>query len=186
MRARRAYLVEILVFVVIVPLMLAAASRAIDNYVGLGAVVSFGRAGRHLGAVVAALGLIVWGASPLVLLLAGKGPPLEGLGRPLAGGTRQLVRRGPYRFVRNPMYIGYLTLLAAIALLIDSPVMLFGAVPAWALWMHYFVVHFEERSLAARFGDAYRDYQAAVPRWVPRLTRSGRSPAATADSRCHR
>lgn len=80
---------------------------------------------------------------------------------------RKLVIRGPYRHVRNPMITGALFLIAAEALLLGS----------WPLlvWMGVFflgnAVNFplvEEKGLAERFGEAYREYKQNVPRWLPR------------------
>jgi len=80
---------------------------------------------------------------------------------------RNLVIRGPYRHVRNPMITGVLFLIAAEALLLGS----------WPLivWMGLFflgnAVYFplvEEKGLEERFGQAYREYKRNVPRWLPR------------------
>lgn len=81
---------------------------------------------------------------------------------------REFVAAGPYRFVRNPMYLGAYAMMAGLALVLRSPAMLaFVAVPAGCA--HGFVLMFEEPDLAARFGEGYRAYQRAVPRWLPRL-----------------
>ena len=80
---------------------------------------------------------------------------------------RKLVVRGPYRHARNPMISSVLILIAAEALL-------FGSWPL-LVWMGVFflgnVVYFplvEEKGLAERFGQAYREYKKNVPRWLPR------------------
>ena len=87
----------------------------------------------------------------------------------------RLVVEGPYRHVRNPMITGVLLMLLAEALLLRS----------WALggWLLVFAVGnavyfplFEEPGLRRRFGQAYLDYCAEVPRWIPRL-RPWSSPA---------
>ena len=81
---------------------------------------------------------------------------------------QKLVIRGPYRHVRNPMIIGVLLMLMAEAALFQS----------WplALWVGVFflgnAIYFplvEEKALENRFADAYRSYNANVPRWIPRL-----------------
>lgn len=170
----RAYLLEFAMFVVLVPLLLVTISLLADNFLGLKEWISFGRIGRLIGIVVAIMGLILWAGSPTLLIVEGKGEPLEGYAGPLTEGTQKLVRRGPYKYVRNPMYIGYLTLLAAIALLIDSPFLLFVGMPSWALWSNYYVTHYEEKSLEERFGDSYRQYKEEVPRWIPRFPQSSK------------
>lgn len=83
---------------------------------------------------------------------------------------RRLVIRGPYRWARNPMYVGVLAILLAEALLFASPVLAAYAA-AVAIAFHAFVVLYEEPSLGRRFGDAYADYCRAVPRWIPRPRR---------------
>jgi protein-S-isoprenylcysteine O-methyltransferase Ste14 len=72
---------------------------------------------------------------------------------------------GPYRFVRNPMYLGHLIFFAGMALTLGSWIA--GAVLAGhALWFHHHVREDEQR-LATLFGDTYRDYCRRVKRWIP-------------------
>ncbi len=83
---------------------------------------------------------------------------------------RVFVPSGPYRYVRNPMYLGAGLLLAGLALIEGSPSVLllsFGTLLA----AHLFVVLVEEPGLEARFGEAYERYRRAVRRWIPRRPR---------------
>jgi protein-S-isoprenylcysteine O-methyltransferase Ste14 len=83
---------------------------------------------------------------------------------------RRLVVRGLYRYVRNPMYVGVLLVIAGWALLFQSPrVIIYGAVVA--LFFHLFVVAVEEPSLRGKFGPSYERYCREVGRWVPRVSR---------------
>ena len=81
--------------------------------------------------------------------------------------TRKLVVRGPYRFVRNPMITGVLTVLLGEASLFGSPWIL-----AWAaVFLTMNAIWFplvEEPGLHRRFGDEYEAYSRSVPRWIPR------------------
>jgi protein-S-isoprenylcysteine O-methyltransferase Ste14 len=79
---------------------------------------------------------------------------------------RRLVIRGPYRYVRNPMYLAVTTIVLGEALIARSPSM--GAY--WVLWFigaNLFVMFYEEPTLRRRFGGSYEDYQRRVGRWVP-------------------
>ena len=76
----------------------------------------------------------------------------------------KLVTTGPYQWLRNPMYVGGIGLLAGIAILIASDWLLVLLVPA-GLLLHYGVVLREERYLARKFGESYRQYKATVPRY---------------------
>jgi hypothetical protein len=72
---------------------------------------------------------------------------------------------GPYRFVRNPMYLGHLIFLAGVALALGSWIAA-AVLVAHVFWFHHHVRQDEER-LAALFGDSYRDYCRRVKRWIP-------------------
>lgn len=76
-----------------------------------------------------------------------------------------MISAGIYRYSRNPVYIGYLLVLAGIGAWSDSGWILGMVVPAYLL-LRYGVVAREETYLEARFGDTYRDYRKAVRRWL--------------------
>ncbi|MFQ5890359.1 MAG: methyltransferase family protein [Gemmatimonadota bacterium] len=80
---------------------------------------------------------------------------------------REFVAVGPYRWVRNPMYIGGLGLLGGFGLWHRSlSILLFTLL--LALMMHLFVVLYEEPGLERRFGTSYLEYKKSVHRWLPR------------------
>ena len=85
---------------------------------------------------------------------------------------RRLVARGPYRWVRNPIYLGALLVVLGEAWLFASPRLLAYA-GVMAVCFHLFVTGYEERTLARRFGRAYLEYRRAVPRWIPRRPAAG-------------
>ena len=77
----------------------------------------------------------------------------------------RLVTGGPYRYSRNPMYVGMTALYAGLALLtgIAWPLLLLPAV-LLALWR--LVIRREERYLSSEFGDDYERYRREVRRWI--------------------
>ena len=81
---------------------------------------------------------------------------------------RRLVIRGPYRFVRNPMYMGAGLALAGAALFYES-LPLLGYVGFFFLATHLFVVSYEEPALRRTFGQEYEAYCDQIRRWWPRL-----------------
>jgi protein-S-isoprenylcysteine O-methyltransferase Ste14 len=81
-----------------------------------------------------------------------------------------LVREGPYRWVRNPMYIGVFTVLFGEVILFHS-LLLAGYMLLMGMIVHLFVLFYEEPSLRHRFGESYETYLRTVPRWLPRYPR---------------
>lgn len=79
---------------------------------------------------------------------------------------RRLVIQGPYRFVRNPMYIGAGIALASAALFYES-LPLLGYAGLFLLATHLFVVSYEEPTLRRTFGQEYEAYCRQVRRWWP-------------------
>ncbi len=75
-----------------------------------------------------------------------------------------LATGGIYRRLRNPMYVGLCLIVAGIGIALGSEWTLLMLVPM-ALILHHGVVLREERYLEAKFGDDYRRYKAAVPRY---------------------
>jgi protein-S-isoprenylcysteine O-methyltransferase Ste14 len=85
---------------------------------------------------------------------------------------RRFVAVGPYRWVRNPIYIAALLIVVGQAwLFLSLPLLVYAA--AMATFFHLFVIGYEEPTLQRRFGEAYADYRRTVPRWIPRRLRRG-------------
>ena len=83
---------------------------------------------------------------------------------------RRLVIRGPYRHVRNPMYIGAGLALAGAALFYSSiPILVYTAV--FLLVLHIFVVWYEEPTLRRTFEQEYEEYCHRVRRWLPKISK---------------
>jgi len=97
----------------------------------------------------------------LTFALVGKGTPAP------FDPPRRLVVAGPYRWVRNPMYIGAVLVLLGAALFYGSVGLLAFVAGFWTV-AHLFVVLYEEPVLQRTFGALYTDYCLTVPRWVPR------------------
>ena len=76
-----------------------------------------------------------------------------------------LLETGPYRFTRNPIYIGLVILYFGLAIVLTSAWMLVLLIPVLII-LQRGVVEREEAYLKAKFGQAYRQYQARVPRWL--------------------
>lgn len=87
---------------------------------------------------------------------------------------RRFVAAGPYRWVRNPIYIAALLVVLGEAWLFLSLPLLKYAV-AMAVCFHLFVIGYEEPTLHRKFRDTYLEYTQVVSRWVPRRPRFGRA-----------
>jgi protein-S-isoprenylcysteine O-methyltransferase Ste14 len=83
--------------------------------------------------------------------------------------TRRLVAVGPYRHVRNPMISAVIAMLVGESVLHGSRVLAIWAAVFFVLNVVLFL-GFEEPDLERRFGEEYRRYKTAVPRWIPRRT----------------
>jgi protein-S-isoprenylcysteine O-methyltransferase Ste14 len=79
--------------------------------------------------------------------------------------TTTIVRGGPYRFTRNPMYLALTLLQIGVAFVLnDAITFLFAA--ALALTLHFGVILREERYLEAKFGEEYLALKRSVRRWI--------------------
>jgi protein-S-isoprenylcysteine O-methyltransferase Ste14 len=111
-----------------------------------------------VGAVVFVLALVLalWAIDTMTR--AGTNVPTN---RP----TTAIVDGGPYRFTRNPIYMGMFGGLIGLGIAFDNPWLLAMLVP-FALVIRYGVVAREEAYLERTFGDAYRGYRRRVRRWL--------------------
>ncbi|HEY7840769.1 MAG TPA: isoprenylcysteine carboxylmethyltransferase family protein [Gammaproteobacteria bacterium] len=129
---------------------------ALDRYVP---VMDFETSAlRWVGGVtiLAGVGLAAWGATTF----RRAGTPV----RPFEEATA-LVTVGPFRWTRNPMYLGMLAVLAGTWLALGSLVPLFVLPAFYLLIRHWFIGH-EEAAMAERFGERFGDYCRRVRRWV--------------------
>ena len=83
--------------------------------------------------------------------------------------TQRLVVVGPYRYVRNPMYLAVVSIIFGQAMILGSVSLLVYGTLVW-LTFHLFVLAYEEPTLRKTFGTEYDAFSANVPRWVPRLS----------------
>jgi protein-S-isoprenylcysteine O-methyltransferase Ste14 len=79
--------------------------------------------------------------------------------------STRIVAHGPYRFTRNPMYIGLALCTLGIAIMADSAWML-GAVPIGLALTDRLIIRREERYLERKFGEEYLTYKRRVRRWI--------------------
>lgn len=80
---------------------------------------------------------------------------------------RQLTDTGPYKFVRNPLYVG--NILIGVGATVASKLLWLAPVTLlWWIAVYSLVVRYEESHLLQQHGEAYRNYMSEVPRWFPR------------------
>jgi protein-S-isoprenylcysteine O-methyltransferase Ste14 len=114
-----------------------------------------------------AAGAVLTVASCGVLLQAFGQFVIEGIGTPAPPApTRQLVTRGLYRYVRNPMYLAVLAAICGQVLILDRPILLLYALIV-AMAFVAFVRLYEQPALTHRYGAQYREYCQQVPAWLP-------------------
>ena len=84
---------------------------------------------------------------------------------PTSETNKKLVTSGPFRFTRNPMYLGLVVLSLGVAVAAGSILMFVGPllVFATANWIH---IPFEEAKMRRQFGPAFDDYARNVRRWL--------------------
>jgi len=163
----------------------AAAGSAVFLVIAPGVVaglIPWWLTGWRIGAAypvpVRVTGAVLTGAGAAVLLGAFAQFAVQGRGTPAPPAPpEQLVVRGLYRYVRNPMYLAVLAVITGQAILLGRPVLLgYAAVVAAAFVA--FVYGYEQPTLARRYGAQYQAYRQDVPGWWPRLR-----PARTARPR---
>ena len=108
----------------------------------------------------------------VLFMAAGLGLAISALGLFRSAGTHAepwkpstaLVTEGIFKWLRNPMYVGVTSIMAGLSILLASDWMLVMTI-VFTPVIHFGVVKREERYLEAKFGDAYRQYKARVPRY---------------------
>jgi len=155
-------LLRTLLFTMLVPVVVIALVPAF--IIGIGRLVPPAplTSLQYLGAGAFVIGVGVYLYCATDFLFVGRGTPA-----PYAP-PRELVIRGLYRYVRNPMYVGGLIALLGEALVYHTVRIVAYELVVFAMW-HWFVVTYEEPALTRLFGETYVQYCAMVARWVPRV-----------------
>ena len=114
-----------------------------------------------LGIIIMVLGGILVLTCVEVFATSGRGTPAP------FDPPKELVPLGPYKYVRNPMYLGGLTLLIGFGVYHHSLWILLLS-PLLFSVLHLFVLLVEEPGLEKRFGQSYRQYKSSINRWAPK------------------
>ncbi len=136
----------------------------LPRWLGLDVDLRGAARGRWLAALPSALGFAVALRCIWDFGWTGRGTPA-----PVAPPQR-LVVVGFYRYVRNPMYVGFAAGWIGLWVMLGhpNPTVILGVALA-ALGVHLFVVFYEEPTLRHKFGADYEEYCRNVHRWWPRL-----------------
>jgi len=158
--------VRSLIFTIVVPCTVAGwvpywlANSGLDR-------LMFGKAPSSLVTDILGYILLVLGASIYLwcvydFTFIGRGTPA------IFDPPKHLVIRGLYNYVRNPMYVGIITIVIGQMFIHGSPAVLFFAI-ALAILFSSFVVLYEEPHLRKKFGNDYIEYSERVNRWLPKV-----------------
>jgi protein-S-isoprenylcysteine O-methyltransferase Ste14 len=119
------------------------------------------RSQRPVGIALGVAGALLAASCIATFITRGRGTPAP------FDPPRDFVATGPYRYVRNPMYLGAGAVLLGVGLVVASPAIVLLAA-FFLLAAHLFVLLYEEPALQRRFGESYLRYKTSVNRWLPR------------------
>jgi protein-S-isoprenylcysteine O-methyltransferase Ste14 len=112
-----------------------------------------------------ACGIVLIVLAPALALLALRTMKAAGTNVHPSEPALALVRGGPFRFTRNPMYLALCLLQVALGFFLNDLITLLFVVPL-AVIFHHGVILREERYLTAKFGEPYLQYKREVRRWI--------------------
>ena len=142
---------------------LALRVRALDRFLQVNLPADVEILGVVLMVVGGALGL----SCVAMFIVRGKGTPAP------FDAPREFVAVGPYRYVRNPMYVGGFFMLSGFGLYERSISILLMAL-LLLLVVHLLVAFYEEPTLRKSFGASYEEYCRTTRRWLPGLGSAAR------------
>jgi protein-S-isoprenylcysteine O-methyltransferase Ste14 len=119
---------------------------------------------QFAGASLFGIGVILFLVCQWLFAVRGQGTPAP------IDPPKKFIRRGPYKWVRNPMYLAVFALVGAEALFLRSGHIAIYLVLLMCI-IHVWILLFEEEVLRRNFGAMYEDYRREVPRWLPRKPR---------------
>jgi protein-S-isoprenylcysteine O-methyltransferase Ste14 len=119
--------------------------------------------------VISLLAIPLWLIGSLIVLRCFWGFTFKGRGTPVPiDPPKELVVTRLYHYVRNPIYVGVLSIFLGHFLWFGYWSLLIYTLIAF-IGVHFFIIFYEEPTLKRKFGAAYEDYLKRVPRWIPRL-----------------
>jgi protein-S-isoprenylcysteine O-methyltransferase Ste14 len=119
--------------------------------------------------VISLLAIPLWLIGSLIVLRCFWDFTFKGRGTPVPiDPPKELVVTGLYRYIRNPIYVGVLSIFLGHFLWFGYWSLLIYTLIAF-IGVHFFIILYEEPTLKRNFGAAYEDYLKRVPRWIPRL-----------------
>lgn len=118
----------------------------------------YGHAWGYIGLLLLLIcfGIIAWAKN----LFEAAGTPV-----PPNQPATAIVKEGPYKFTRNPMYLSFMIGFIGLSFLASAPFMTLFAIPLFFLLDRRVIVP-EEQYLTAKFGETYMDYKKQVRRWI--------------------
>lgn len=132
-------------------------------------VWDFQRVSHWFGAILALAGAALAARCAADFVWSGEGTPAP------IDPPKKLVTVGFYRYSRNPMYVGIVSLLMGEAVLFRSPnLWIYTALVV--VGFHLYAIFYEEPNLRRRFGESYLEYCRMVPRWIWPKRSIGRAP----------
>ncbi len=128
---------------------------------GAGAVMGFDASLKHatIGIVVLIIGIAIAGSGRFAFARAGT----EVI--PVSKKNSVLVVSGPFKFTRNPMYLGMLVAMTGLAIVIGTVSVLVSVI-VYFLFVNFISIPYEEAKMERQFGDDYRAYKRRVRRWI--------------------
>jgi protein-S-isoprenylcysteine O-methyltransferase Ste14 len=120
---------------------------------------------RFLGLIPILIGLMIYIWCAWYFTFVGRGTPAP------FDPPKELVVKGPYQYVRNPMYVFVALALIGESILFQTTILaLFAALAV--TFLHLWVMLYEEPTLRQKFGESYERYCQRVSRWVPKFIAS--------------
>jgi protein-S-isoprenylcysteine O-methyltransferase Ste14 len=141
-------------------------SMLLDRWLGFGWALPRG-VELALSIPLMAIGAFL-SAWSILIFLQGRGTPVP------FNPPRELVMRGPYRYVRNPMLTGLFMQFLGLGVFLGSAGMTLIVTPAFAVASVSWLKLVEEPELERRLGSAYVEYKRATPMFLPRMKRTAR------------
>lgn len=129
----------------------------LDAYFEISSLSFFGQ--EILGMFLVFIGIAIVFYSTVLFFHFGKGTPVP------IDPPKKLVAKGLYKYSRNPIYIGYVGILLGEFLIFGSLLLLIY-VSVTFLFIHLFIIYYEEPRLRKRFGKSYDEYTLKTPRWL--------------------